>query len=66
MLVLSRKLREQITIPGLDITVTVLSVGGNRVQLGIEAPAHIDISRPDTVYRGDTGVNSQRAEPLLV
>jgi len=47
MLVLSRKIREQILIPGLNIKVTVLSVGQNRVQLGIEAPAHIDITRPE-------------------
>ena len=47
MLVLSRKLQEQILIPGLDIRITVLSVGTNRVQLGIEAPRGIEITRPD-------------------
>lgn len=47
MLVLSRKIREQILIPGLNIRVTVLSVGQNRVQLGIEAPADIQITRPE-------------------
>ena len=47
MLVLSRKLQEQILIPGLDIRITILSVGTNRVQLGIEAPRGIEITRPD-------------------
>lgn len=47
MLVLSRKTNEQILIPGLNITITVLSIGANRVQLGIKAPRHVDITRPD-------------------
>lgn len=47
MLVLSRKLQQQIEIPGLGIRVTVLSVGTNRVQLGIEAPQEIEITRPE-------------------
>ena len=47
MLVLSRRIREQILIPELNITITVLSVGVNRVQLGIQAPKHIDITRPE-------------------
>ncbi len=48
MLVLSRKLQEQIVLPGLNIRVTVLSVGTNRVQLGIEAPRGIQITRRET------------------
>ena len=47
MLVLSRRLREQVLIPGLGIRITILSVGANRVQLGIEAPDHIHITRPE-------------------
>ena len=47
MLVLSRKLQQQIVFPGLDIRITVLSVGTNRVQLGIEAPRGIQITRPE-------------------
>lgn len=59
MLVLSRKIREQILIPGLNIRVTILSVGQNRVQLGIEAPADIQITRPElqrVLNSVDTGV----------
>jgi len=47
MLVLSRKLQQQILIPDLNIRITVLSVGTNRVQLGIEAPRGIQVTRPE-------------------
>jgi carbon storage regulator CsrA len=47
MLVLSRKKQQQILIPGLDIRITVLSISAGRVQLGIEAPRGIEITRPD-------------------
>ncbi|MEZ6125325.1 MAG: carbon storage regulator [Planctomycetaceae bacterium] len=49
MLVLSRKIREQIDFPELGIRLTVLSVGTNRVQVGIDAPDHVRITRPDAV-----------------
>lgn len=49
MLVLSRKLREQVLIPGSNIRITVLSIGTNRVQLGFEAPPDIHITRPEIV-----------------
>ena len=51
MLVLSRKIQEQILIPGLNIRLTILSVGKNRVQLGIEAPKGIQITRPEVTRR---------------
>ena len=44
MLVLSRKVGEQIVI-GNNITVVVNKVAGNRISLGIEAPAHVRIVR---------------------
>ena len=46
MLVLSRKSGEKILIAG-DITVTVLSVQGNRVRLGIEAPGEYRVLRAE-------------------
>ncbi|MCA9057238.1 MAG: carbon storage regulator [Planctomycetaceae bacterium] len=45
MLVLSRKPQQQILIPELNIAVTVLSVGSNRVQLGISAPNELRVVR---------------------
>jgi len=44
MLILSRKLNEKICI-GNDITVTVTSVRGDKVLLGIEAPKHMQVHR---------------------
>lgn len=44
MLVLSRKVGEQIVI-GDNITIVVNRVAGNRISLGIEAPANVRIVR---------------------
>ena len=44
MLVLSRKLNQEITI-GDNVTITVLKVKGNTVRLGIDAPRHIRVVR---------------------
>lgn len=46
MLVLSRKLQEQIKI-GEEITVTVLKVKGNVVRVGIEAPKAMRVIRAE-------------------
>lgn len=51
MLVLSRKTQEQILIAGLNIRLTVLSVGKNRVQIGIEPSKGIQITRPEAGHR---------------
>lgn len=48
MLVLSRKADEQIAI-GDDVRITVLSVRGNRVRLGIQAPGSMSILRVEAV-----------------
>ncbi len=44
MLVFQRTIREQIVIDG-NITVTVLSIRGGQVRLGIEAPQAIAVRR---------------------
>lgn len=46
MLVLRRKVNESIMI-GDDIVVTILAVDGERVKLGIEAPAQVRILRQE-------------------
>ena len=46
MLVLSRKVGEKIRI-GRDITVVVLQVRGHQVNIGIDAPDHVDILRKE-------------------
>ena len=46
MLVLSRKKTEAIRIDG-GITITVLSVQGNTVRIGIEAPQSVAVRRTE-------------------
>ncbi len=50
MLILTRKLGEQITI-GDDITIKLLEVKGTQVKLGIEAPQDISIHRKEIYDR---------------
>jgi carbon storage regulator CsrA len=47
MLILSRKEGEQIVVPECRLTITVLDVRSNRVQVGISAPPEVG------VYRGE-------------
>lgn len=51
MLVLSRKVNEEIII-GDNIRVTVVRVEGNRIRLGISAPAEISIRRQELSVPG--------------
>ena len=51
MLVLSRKCGEKIVIPGLDITLTVLEIRGDRIRLGITAPVGIPVHREEVWQR---------------
>ena len=51
MLVLSRKVGEAVVVPQCQLTVTVLAVVGNRVRLGLSAPAEIDIRRKEAKSR---------------
>lgn len=50
MLALSRRLGQRILIGG-NITVTILSVKGRNVELGIEAPRAIDLDRNELIER---------------
>lgn len=45
MLVLSRRLDEEIVFPGLGIRVTVLGIDGGRIKVGIEAPPTVKVLR---------------------
>lgn len=46
MLVLTRQLEEVVMI-GEDIEVNVLSIRGNKVRLGISAPANVQVHRKE-------------------
>jgi len=50
MLVLSRKTSEVICV-GPNISVTVLSIHGGRVRLGIEAPRDVPVCRAELLHR---------------
>lgn len=47
MLVFSRKLGEQVMLPSLDLKLTVLSIEGSRVRLGISAPESVAVYRQE-------------------
>lgn len=49
MLVLTRKLTEQVVI-GENIRVTVLAIKGNQVRLGFEAPDNVPIRRQEICF----------------
>ncbi len=57
MLVLKRKSGERIVVPCCELTITVLAVQGNAVQLGVSAPENIEIHREEIWLR----LNDQEA-----
>ncbi len=50
MLVLSRRIGQEIVLPTLGITITVLRNNRNQVRLGIEAPREIRVVRSDIAH----------------
>ena len=50
MLILTRKIGESLII-GDDVEITVLSVRGNQVKLGVNAPKEIAVHRQE-IYEG--------------
>lgn len=60
MLILSRSIGESVII-GDDVHVTLLSVSGNQVRIGINAPKDVAVHREE-IYRRineDSGVETQ-------
>ena len=57
MLVLTRKLNQAITL-GDNIKVTVLSIEGDRISLGIEAPLEVRIFRSELI-EGTKAINRE-------
>ena len=47
MLVLTRKIGQQILIGNGEIQIKVLKVSGGNISIGIKAPNHIDIDREE-------------------
>jgi len=63
MLVLSRKEKERIMI-GEGITLTVLSVKGGTVRLGIEAPSDVSILRSEVAERDKAAVRQHSCDAI--
>jgi len=45
MLLLGRKVGEQIVLPGRDVTITVVAIQGKSVRLGFSAPPDVTVTR---------------------
>jgi len=50
MLILTRKVGESVLV-GNDISITILSVRGNQVKLGVEAPKEVSVHREEIYQR---------------
>ena len=47
MLVLTRKVGEQIVLPDSKVTITVLAIRGNQIRVGVAAPAAVAVHRAE-------------------
>ncbi|MEK5444502.1 carbon storage regulator CsrA [Fredinandcohnia sp. FSL W7-1320] len=63
MLVLTRRINESIKI-GDDIEITILSVSGDQIKIGIEAPKYIEIHRKE-VYLDIQNENNQASQTSI-
>lgn len=60
MLVLSRKESQRIRL-GDSIVVTIVKISGDKVRVGIEAPADVLVLRDELEVRSDAGTASKAA-----
>ncbi|MBQ3775233.1 MAG: carbon storage regulator CsrA [Ruminobacter sp.] len=61
MLILTRRLGEAITI-GKDVKLTVLSIKGNQVRIGVDAPKEVSIQRSELIEKKENEENSEHAD----
>jgi carbon storage regulator CsrA len=68
MLVLSRKIGEQIVVPHCELSVTVVGISGNTVRLGVTAPAEIGVYREELWRRvgSRAAAHDQPSPPVTV
>jgi carbon storage regulator len=62
MLVLSRRVGEEIVIDG-NIRVVIVAVQGNKVRIGVEAPANVPVDRLEIHERRPLPPEGRRAAP---
>ncbi len=65
MLVLSTGRGQKLVIPAWNVTLTVLEVRGERVRLGISAPANIPVHLPE-VWRPPQAASSPAKAPTQI
>lgn len=51
MLVLSRKVGEEIHVPGCNLVFTILEIKGGRARVGVSAPAGVQVYRQEVWAR---------------
>jgi carbon storage regulator len=59
MLIVTRKLGESVII-GADVTVTVVSIKGNQVRIGVAAPKTVSVHREEVHERLKNGEPEHR------
>ena len=60
MLVLTRRTADKILLPTLGVEIVVLRVEGQRVRLGISAPADVRVHRQEIAQRIEKEHNRER------
>ena len=65
MLVLSRRLREKVVLPNLNVTVQVVALRRGVVRLGIEAPPDVTVLREELVdeFHAPPAIRAGRPSP---
>ncbi|MEE3730434.1 Carbon storage regulator [Mannheimia haemolytica] len=61
MLILTRKIGEVLLV-GDDVEITVLSIRGNQVKLGVNAPKEISVHRREIYERIKASAEEENAE----
>ncbi|HDL5699890.1 TPA: carbon storage regulator CsrA [Mannheimia haemolytica] len=61
MLILTRKIGEVLLV-GDDVEITVLSIRGNQVKLGVNAPKEISVHRREIYERIKASVEEENVE----
>lgn len=60
MLILTRKIQEAIIIND-NVTITVLSIRGNQVRLGIDAPREVQVHREEIYHKINADKNADKS-----
>ena len=59
MLVLARRIGQQIVLPGYGVTIDIVGLTKSQVRIGIEAPSYVPVYRREILDRIDSRCESQ-------